>query len=140
MGKGAEQGRGFAPLRPPLPMPEQREGELTPPLLTLHSTAGTDFPAELDTNPSSNFNPQTKCELHEAECATSDYVTLNSVQGKSSCGWTDPVDRLPPIHALMWAADILPVGCFFVPAGGLSAMQPKMSSAPNCAANKHVQK
>lgn len=86
MGKGAQRGRGFAPLGSPLPMPE-----LIPLLLPLHSTADMDSPCELDANSFGNFKPQTKSVLCEAGCATSDYFTL------AMCRERVPVDGLTPL-------------------------------------------
>lgn len=44
MGQGAQWGQPFVPLRAPVP---GREGELTPVILILHSTANLDFPVSL---------------------------------------------------------------------------------------------
>ena len=92
----------LAPLRSPLPMPEQREGEPTLLLLTLHSTADLDSPCELDANSSRNFNPQTKSVLHEVGCATSDYFTL------ATCRESVPVDGLTPLTGYL--PSMLPSG------------------------------
>lgn len=133
-GTGSAAGPGLHPLRCPLPVPEQREGELTPLLFILHSTADLDFPCELDSNSPSNFNPRTKSALREVGHGTSDYFTLTMCRKRVSVDGLTPLTGYLP-SMLPRGLQTLPVGRFFVPAGSLSAMQPKLSSAPDCAAN-----
>lgn len=56
-------------------LPEQREGELTPLLSALPSTADLDFPCELDTNSPVTLTADCKCAAEEVGCAASDYFT-----------------------------------------------------------------
>lgn len=105
---------------------------------TLHSIVGPDLPWELDTNTSSNFNPQTKCA--KVACATADHFTLTMCRERVLVEGLTPLTGYPPSMLPCGVQTYcLECGLLYLLVASQQCNQ-KMSSAPHCKANKHVQK